>query len=404
MNDAPENQSAALARTGVRFATALLGYFVLVTLVITLSPFDFGPPRLTLYWLAKPSDIVMNVALFLPIGFLLGSIRRGVYRSLVLACTFSIAIESAQVFLGSRYVSPIDVLTNTCGAWAGLALRDRIEHFAVWQPEVVGRMGLDVPVVGLLYLLVPQLWLSSVGLAQDAWRSVTTLMLGCAGTIVLASLSPAQDDERQVVRATAPQPATFWFVVGAIPVVAGSPRPVGAAAATVVAVTWWLVRQSISPKERRLEATTLRRFLPVFSLYLVTAALWPIGRPFGPWQGAVGFLDGLRGTSILGILFLLEQVGAFTLLGYALAEWKGRDESTVAQDLPRIVKVALPLAIALELAQGFIVGPGASVLRAVLSTVGAAYGAAVYHLARTHVQYLRSLSSRETKDTGLAAA
>ena len=153
-------------RTATHLTLALLGYFVLVTAVITLSPFDFSLRRFRIYVRLVPSDIVANIALFVPLGFLgrglvSASARGG--RVVWVAAACSLLIETAQIFIRRRYVSPIDVVSNSCGAWLGVVLRDWLERWALWHPRLVGRIGLDVPLVGLLYLLVPQLWLSSVG-------------------------------------------------------------------------------------------------------------------------------------------------------------------------------------------------------------------------------------------------
>ena len=55
-------------------------------------------------------------------------------------------------------------------------------------------------------------------------------------------------------------------------------------------------------------------------------------------------------------------------------------------------QLAVAGAVSLELAQGLLTGPGASLLRALLSASGTIYGAAVYHLARAHVRALRRMA------------
>lgn len=381
-------------RTAAHLTLALVGYFTLVTAVITLSPFDFSPRRFHLHVRFVPSDILANIALFLPLGFLghgrAGSPTRG-GRVVLLAAACSLLIETAQIFIRSRYVSPVDVLSNTCGAWLGVVLRDWLERWSRWHPRLVGRIGLDVPLVGLLYLLVPQLWLSSVGMIEDAHRSVTTLLLGAAGSLVLVALHRHRWGTGFRLTAHAVPPlALIWFMVGALPSATASPGTFGALAFVVVGLTWWLLRGGPAPDEQRFESSTLRRFLPVFALYLTLASLWPPVRAVDSWHGAWGFANRLNGAAVVDVLILLEQVGGFTLLGYAMAEWRGRRELTLAADLPRVVTCALVLSSSLELAQGVLSGPGASALRALLSTVGTAYGAAVYHLARAHVRALRA--------------
>jgi VanZ family protein len=381
--------------TSTRLALALLGYFVLVTLVITLTPFDFAWRPVHLSWLLAPSDIVANIALFLPIGFLLRSLgfrsTPRVWQAVLFAAAFSVLLETAQIFIAGRFVSVVDVVTNTIGAYLGIRLRDRVARWSVWRPHVVGRIGLDVPLVGLLYLLVPQLWLSGVGLVDHVQRSATMLLLGCAGSIVLVALHRHKwHGGARLAAKLVPPLVLAWFAVGALPALAGAPHIFVPLALCVVVITAWLLRPGAEVQERRFEADTLGRFVPVFMLYLVVSALWPPLRAMAPWHGAIGFANRLNDAGVIDVLLLLEQVGGFTLLGYAAAEWRGRRELALAADLPRVTVIAVAFAVGLELAQGVLVGPGASLLRALLATSGAMYGAAVYHLARAHVRALRS--------------
>ena len=108
----------------------------------------------------KIVDVILNVALFLPIGFLrrgLGQAGRRVgWRAVAAACALSTLVEFIQVFLPGRYPSPVDVVTNTAGAWG------RGVDSTGWDAPLSGiarrcdRIGLDTPVVGLLYLGVPE--------------------------------------------------------------------------------------------------------------------------------------------------------------------------------------------------------------------------------------------------------
>ena len=382
-------------RTGARLTLALLGYFVLVTAVITLSPFDFSLRRFRVSLALVPTDIVANIALFLPLGFLgrglTNGSARGGRRVVWIAAVCSLLIEVSQLFLRRRYAGPIDVVSNTAGAWLGVVARDWIERWALWHPRLVGRIGLDVPLVGLLYLLVPQLWLSSVGLIEDPRRSVTTLLLGCAGAIVLVALHRNRwQSGVRVATHVVPPLAVLWFMTGALPAATASPIAFGALGISVAVLTAWLVRRAQSSNEPRFEIATLRRFVPVFAVYLVVAALWPPFRSAVPWHGALLFENRLNGAGVVDVLLLLEQVGGFTLLGYAVAEWRGRRELSLADDLPPLVAAAGACAIGLEVVQGMLSGSGASLFRALLATSGTAYGVAVYHLARQHVRALRA--------------
>lgn len=386
--------ATAAATTGARLASALLGYFVLVTVVITLSPFDFAARPFSLSFELSVNDLLANLALFLPIGFLLRSVftrRQGRAHAVAIAASLSLAIEVAQIFLRDRYVSPLDVAANASGAWVGAMIRDRVERSPIWHPTIVGRFGLDIPLVGLLYLLLPQLWLSGIGWVGEPFRSVTTLLLGSAGSIVLVALHRHRWRGGLGIAARAVLPlALLWFMVGALPALTASPRTVAVQGLAVVLVTLLLLRERPAADERRFEIETLRRFLPVFSTYLAVSALWPPLRSFSAWHGSVGFVDRLNNAAVIDVLVLLEQVGAFTLFGYAVAEWRGRSQRRFGGALARVTLVSALVAALLEAAQGVLSGPGASLLRALLSTSGAMYGAAVYHLARAHVRTLRA--------------
>jgi len=330
----------------MRLALALLGYFTFVALIITLSPFEFAWRQPSVAIGFRLVDTILNVALFLPIGFLLCSLRQartGIgWRAVAVASMLSALIESVQVFLPGRFPSSADVAANTAGACAGVWIRDRVERAFFWHRDAVGRIGLDIPVIVLLYLLVPQLCLSCVGMVEDRWRLLTTSLLLGAGAVIFVDVRRAQ-------------------------------------------------RRS---GERRFEAETLRRFMPLFGLYLIAAALWPPLREVVPWHGELGIVGRVQNASVMGLLLLLEQMGGFTLFGYAIAEWRGRRELTLAAELPLVIAVALLLAASLETTRGFLAGPGASLLAALLSTAGAAYGAVVYHVARSHVRMLRGSRTR----------
>lgn len=358
MSQSPAQRRADPSYTGKRLAVALFSYFALVTLVITLSPFDFGPKPFRIGYGVVLHDVLLNIALFLPLGFLLRSLQQGRpgrgRRLVLLLGASSLAVEVGQLFLRGRFASPVDVCANTYGAYFGVLLRDRAERWAVWSPQIVGRTRLDIPLVGLLYLLVPQLWLSLLGLVEDPRSVVTTVLLAGAAALVFHALMR--------------------------------------------------YRRERGRGDRRFEAGTLRRFFPVFVVYIVVASLWSPFRAIVPWHGAIGFLDRLNDAGAMAVMELLEQVGAFTLLGYAIAEWRGRREMSLVDDLPFVAAIALVFAVVLEGAQGLLAGPGASLTRALMSTVGATYGVAVYHLARQHVRALRGSRVPGVAETPLLEA
>ena len=72
----------------------------------------------------KPRDVLVNIALFVPLGWSLYSRRpdgRGFVQAVAAGCAVSLAVESLQLFWVLRDPSATDVLMNTCGTIAGAA-------------------------------------------------------------------------------------------------------------------------------------------------------------------------------------------------------------------------------------------------------------------------------------------
>ena len=72
----------------------------------------------------KPRDVVVNVLLFVPLGWSFSATHTGRRRAaLAIATGFvtSLAAESLQLFWVLRDPSATDLLTNTCGTALGVA-------------------------------------------------------------------------------------------------------------------------------------------------------------------------------------------------------------------------------------------------------------------------------------------
>jgi glycopeptide antibiotics resistance protein len=116
------------------------GLYVLVLLPALVAPIGRVHARAYLMELAYrggghfAADTLLNVALFLPLGWLLhraarqhGRTRRA---SLVVAVAagvaFSLSVETLQYFLATRYSSILDVTTNGAGALVGAGAEARL--------------------------------------------------------------------------------------------------------------------------------------------------------------------------------------------------------------------------------------------------------------------------------------
>ena len=128
-------RSGGFSPHSVRLAWILALAYLLVIAYASLQPFrDWrAPPEEVLHFLfsAWPPyitlrDVAVNVAAYLPLGFLFsiacgGRIgpARGAMAATFAAALVSLSMEAAQMFLPARIASNIDLLANTLGALLG---------------------------------------------------------------------------------------------------------------------------------------------------------------------------------------------------------------------------------------------------------------------------------------------
>lgn len=77
-------------------------------------------------------EILLNVALFVPIGFLLGGIMpKGFVKVLLIGCMLSILIELLQLATGRGLCETNDVIHNTVGCMIGYAVAIAMRRLSV---------------------------------------------------------------------------------------------------------------------------------------------------------------------------------------------------------------------------------------------------------------------------------
>lgn len=78
----------------------------------------------------RPRDIVANLLLFLPFGYLFAAAhpRRGYFALLAAAAAISLGAEALQTLSPARFPSATDVVVNTAGAFAGGWVRRRLRR------------------------------------------------------------------------------------------------------------------------------------------------------------------------------------------------------------------------------------------------------------------------------------
>uniref|UniRef100_UPI0037C0D8C9 VanZ family protein n=1 Tax=Gemmatimonas sp. TaxID=1962908 RepID=UPI0037C0D8C9 len=161
--------------TALRLGRAVLAYLGIVVGIITLAPFRFeSAPVHGLSFVWTWSDLVLNVLMFAPVGFVHQLTRpRGaapdLSRVFLLGLAASGIIEVAQLFSPLRYPSLFDLATNSGGAVLGAAAYSRLSERLPGR-AAVQRLALELPLMGLVYLLVPLCWLIGLGSEDESRR------------------------------------------------------------------------------------------------------------------------------------------------------------------------------------------------------------------------------------------
>lgn len=379
--------------TGARLGTALLVYMLGVTLIVTLLPFHFvWPERWDVVAGDDPYEMVVNMLLFVPLGFLYRMVLpRGLSATVLIvanAALISVAIEGLQLFDATRDTAVLDVAASSAGALMGVLAFDGIARSARLGGRVIGWLGLEIPLMGLVYLLVPLLWLNTLAARGEPLPTLATFLIGAFGATLLGGLQrhyfgPSRAAEPLRTAAF----AAMWFVAGAFAMLPWRPFDLLAGAAVLAALCWWHGRRPLvaAGANRRFEAPLLRAAASLYAAYLLVLIASPLLEGTGSWRGSFGFPD--IAPSRVEIAKLLELCAAFTLVGYTGAEIRGREVRRYRDSLPRLLAWGVALAVAAEAARGFDVH-GASLARGVLLTVACLYGGWLYYLQRAHVIYV----------------
>lgn len=388
--------------TALRLGQAVLAYLGVVIAIITLAPFRFqATPAHGLSFVWTWSDLVLNVLMFAPVGFVYQLTRprgRAVAwtRVVWLGLGLSGAIELGQLFAPTRFTSLFDLATNVTGTLVGAGAFAVVSR-RVRGDQAVRTLALELPLMGLAYLLVPLCWLIGFG-SEGELRRLLVLAPGIMAGAILGTVHAAY---------VPPSPRSWWLTgtslgwvfVAFVPGARGDLGVIVPGAALVLAVARLQdlrtrrAMRSPAAGSRRFELPTLRRVLPVFSAYLVLSALLPIGNVDGVWRAtlALALPDALL--TQVGVFRALEQVAAFTLVGYMGAEFHGRDPRGGIGARWRVIGWSVVTSALLQLARGFQPTAGASLSLFALTQVAAAFGHVLYALQRDHV---RALVQRRT--------
>jgi glycopeptide antibiotics resistance protein len=395
-------ETDADAASGARLSRAVLGYLVAVTLLITWAPFDFAlAPQHGVEAIWTWSDLILNVVMFLPLGFVAQA--TGVWRRDrpwrwwsvgLLGALLSVGIELGQLLLASRVTSVVDVASNALGAALGAWAFTKVRRRLPLGSGTVSALALELPLTGLVILLVPLLWV--FGFASDGgpriWLLLPMAAFGGAllGGVHGAYLAPHAGAPRWSVALV----AALWCLLGALP--GGIAQWDVLLGASLLAAGLGFLRSHAAARTRRREGTqrvelpTLRLALPAFATYVTLGALWPLTQVDGTWRAAWMLVPARDDLSNALLMQQLEYLAAFTVVGYITAELHGRANATYRAAWPRVLRRAGALALLLEGARGWNAAVGASGALLLLAIGAGVFGGWLYHLQRDHVRTLRA--------------
>jgi glycopeptide antibiotics resistance protein len=367
-----------------RLAWGVLAYVLCVASVAVLIPFQLRfPAAIRLNYQVLPVDVAQNLVLLFPAGFLYRLTRRTdtdprCLHALALGVGVSFLLEAAQILVAGRNPSPVDVVVNGGGAWLGAYVQRRMgRRLASTAPWA---LGLELPLLAVLFMLVPLLLVNSlVQIHPQRWW--VTLPLAPFAALIAGSLFRhrlAQLSQLSALRYSLIVGA--GFALGVLPGLLMAPWWGTLCAGTSGALTWLLIRAGADAHDRRFEADTVRRALPCFGIYLAALSTFP-------WNH-LPFVQGLdlskEWTTRYLVLTHVEGLTALTLLGYMLSELQARATVSDAQSVMRAALYATPVCLLFELARSSDLALGARGGSALLLVLAAAAGAAI-HRGQLHV-------------------
>lgn len=391
--------------TSARLARVVLGYLTLNIAVITLAPFRFAlAPVNGVTSIFGMRDAVLNIVLFLPLGFVyqLSRAHREQARWLMAfgaGLALSLVIEAAQVFAPGRYPSVSDLGTNALGA----ALGAWLASLAVQRTDgsqAVRAFALDLPLVGLTYLLLPVLWLTGLSAGEGATLALLLPLSAAAwimGSVHASYGSPASApaDGRRTLRLWSG--GSLFLAVGVAPAAQANLALLFWGAllfAAVIAIrlvapaAWTVGRTADGSISRRFEGPTLRVALAPLLGFVAVLSLAPLTGPFDQWQGTWALTRDAAVPTDAALYRAMAILASYTAIGYGIAATHGRRIESLRGLAWRALAWSLAIAMPLEWLRGWGAGTASSAVMLGMASTAAVLGAGIYQLQLRHIQTL----------------
>jgi VanZ family protein len=223
-----------------RILRRVLILIVLLIVYGSLYPWHFTVPHLLAnpLWILVHSwhalapryflrDIVVNVALYIPLGFAAHLVFRqsrvpglGIYGPILLGLSLSTAVELAQLLEPARDTSSLDVITNVAGSFSGVLLGLLFEAIASRRPGGKFRMAIEWKIADRAALALAFCWVAWLIFPLFPALSIYSLMRRLAvfahsspfDPLMLVSTAAAWYAGGLLVSATGPRISRRWFL------------------------------------------------------------------------------------------------------------------------------------------------------------------------------------------------
>ena len=140
--------------------------------------------------------------------------------------------------------------------------------------------------------------------------------------------------------------------------------------------------------ERRFELPTLKRLFPLYLIYLLLVAAWPTTVPLNEWQVLIDFQALTLDERIVFTFRFIELIAAFTLLGYMIAEMRGRKKAAAGNTIVWVLITVLAASVVIIMLKGFPALNYFSLIEIALISAASVYGAVIYRLQLSAIQHL----------------
>ncbi|MCB0263041.1 MAG: VanZ family protein [Calditrichaeota bacterium] len=342
----------------------LFWYMSAITLLLTLIPFRFVIPdeHIKVALWSNLQDALMNIALFIPLGFLFQLTRREkrndwAFGALVFGLLFSSGIEITQLFIEKRCTTFLDVLTNGAGAWLGALGYAIVRRFFAGRQAANYRiLAIDLPLMNIIYLMIPLMWINSMAIGRQQQRLWLIFLLGISGAIILGEIYRREIRKREPLLMLAfACTAMLWFAIGSMFSVAERTREILLMTTFVGCITLvTAMRQPLRQSANfRYEIATLRLILIFFVPYLLLVFFSPLAIPEAKWDFVFGISGIPNKPPNVSIFRLLEYLAGFSLLGYMLSQIVARYETSLFWKKFNLAVLIFWIPGILEIVRGF---------------------------------------------------